>query len=81
MNGAAAEVDGVVGQLTLNEGVAPFHTHVVQLEERQDKGQNGGAHLHGGMARLGINTARVGYADGQIHVPHDLGKDDGRDVG
>ena len=49
-----------------------FYLYVCYAEHRQNKGKDRRAHFHRGMARLGIDTAGVCYADRKINVTHDL---------
>ena len=77
---AAAEVDGVVAELTRDMRVRPLQPYVFQFEQRQVERCDGAAHLNGRVARLGIDAADVRNGDNEVNVTHDLGKDEVGDV-
>ena len=81
MDHPAAQLDAVGGKLSLDIGVGPLEGHVAEAEKLHIEGQNDLSHLDGGMAGLGVYAAHMGHADGQIHIPHDLGVEDVRDLG
>ena len=72
MHDTASEVDRILRKLAFHDSVMTFYLYVCYAEHRQNKGKDRRAHFHRGMARFGIDTACVCYADRKINVTHDL---------
>ena len=81
MDDAASELHIVIAQRSLDIGVSSLEGDVGESEELHVEFEDHAAHLDGGVAGLGIHAAHMGHADRKIHVPHDLGIEDIRDLG
>ena len=78
---AAAQLHVVVPHGSLDVGVGALERDVGEPEEFHVEREDHAAHLDGGVAGLGIHAAHMGHADRKIHVPHDLGVENVRNLG
>ena len=78
---AASELHIVIAHRSLDVGVRPLEGNVGEPEELHVEFEDHAAHLDRGVAGLGIHAAHMGHADREIHIPHDLGIEDIRDLG
>lgn len=77
---AAPEMDGIVGPLSLDEGVTAGKGDVRKSEKGEVVFYNRFAHLHRGMAGFGIDSTCVRDADREVDVSHDFAEEDLRHV-
>ena len=77
----APQLNVVAAQRPLDKGVRPLKRDVGNAEQFHVELEDHAAHLDGRVAGLGVHAAHMGHADRQVHVPHDFGIEDVRDLG
>ena len=81
MDPGAADMDAVVAEDTVDQGVAALEADVVEFQSRHVSREQGSAHLDGGSVGFGIDGSGVGHAHHQIEVAHRLAEDARRHLG
>ena len=77
---AASQMNTVLSPAAFYQRMASLQHNIVYAEKRQVVFHNGLSHFHSGMAGLRIHSARMGHAHRKIHIPHNLGIYNGRNI-
>lgn len=80
VNDAAAEMDGVIAELSLDDGMGLFDADVFEAEKVAGFLEESCTHFDGRSGGFRVDTASMGNADDQINVAHDLAEDDRGDI-